>query len=330
MQVSVILPNYNHDAFLQQRIDSILNQSFTDFELIILDDCSTDNSRDIIEQYRGHPQITTIVYNEANSGSPFKQWEKGIELARGKYVWFAESDDHADPHFLERLVPLFDRANDIGLVFCNSHIIDANGEIIGNTNNWGAAYVPAPGRGKTTFFNGYRFCIDHLFLLCRIPNASAVLFSRALVVKNIHWIDESLRNSGDWKLWIHIALHANLVWLNEDLNYFRKHAANVTNAVALLKPEALHILKEIVNQKKPGAGTGYRLFESIGFWSFNSTAWSQDPKYNALNFGHYFKKNISVASVLYLFIFLLKRSVLFLKTRLTGKSRLAAVDQEIV
>jgi hypothetical protein len=94
-----------------------------------------------------------------------------------------------------------------------------------------------------------------------------------------------------------------------------------------LKPEALYILKEIVNQKK--TGSRYRLFESIGFWSFNSSAWSQDPKYNALNFGHYFKNNISVASVFYLFIFLLKRSVLFLKTMLTGKSRPAAVNLEL-
>lgn len=322
--VSVILPNYNHSQFLKKRIDSIINQSFQDFELIILDDCSTDSSKEIIEAYRSNLKVTNVVYNQTNSGSTFKQWKKGIELARGKYVWFAESDDYAHPHFLERMVPLFDRENDTGLLFCNSHIINVSGEIIGNTNTWGEAYIPAQGKGKTTFFNGYRFCIDHLFLLCRIPNASAVLFTRALVVNNIHWIDGSLRNSGDWKLWIHFALHANLVWLNEDLNYFRKHVANVTNAVALLKPEALYILKEVVHKK--ATCNRFRLFESICLWSFNSTAWSQDPKYNARNFGHYFKNNISIASVFYLFVFLLKRSLIFLKTKLIAKSRPADVN----
>jgi glycosyltransferase involved in cell wall biosynthesis len=83
MQVSVILPNYNHAVFLQKRIDSIFNQSFTDFELIILYDFSTDNSKEIIEQYREHPHVSHIVYNTENSGSTFKQWGKGIELAKG-------------------------------------------------------------------------------------------------------------------------------------------------------------------------------------------------------------------------------------------------------
>ena len=90
--VSVIVPNYNHAPYLRQRIESILDQSHQDFELILLDDCSTDGSRDIMESYRGDPRVSHIVYNEANSGSTFRQWDKGIELAQGECVWVAESD----------------------------------------------------------------------------------------------------------------------------------------------------------------------------------------------------------------------------------------------
>ena len=84
-KVSVIVPNYNYAAYLEERIESVLNQSYQDFELIILDDCSTDNSRILIEQYRSDPHVSHIVYNEVNTGSPFKQWAKGIELAKGEY-----------------------------------------------------------------------------------------------------------------------------------------------------------------------------------------------------------------------------------------------------
>ncbi len=98
--VTVIVPNYNHAPYLKRRIESILNQTYQDLELIILDDCSNDNSIDIIKQYQNHKKISHIERNEKNSGSPFKQWQKGIELAKGEYIWIAESDDYADPEFL--------------------------------------------------------------------------------------------------------------------------------------------------------------------------------------------------------------------------------------
>ncbi len=87
--ISVIVPNYNHAPYLQQRIESILGQTYTDLELILLDDCSTDDSREVMEQYRQHPKVSHIIYNEKNGGIPFRQWDKGIELARGEWVWVA-------------------------------------------------------------------------------------------------------------------------------------------------------------------------------------------------------------------------------------------------
>ena len=101
---SVIIPNYNHSSFLRQRIDSVLNQHYPHFELIILDDNSTDGSRDVIENYRNSTKVSHIVYNEQNSGSPFLQWKKGIELAQHDWIWIAESDDFAATGFLEQAV----------------------------------------------------------------------------------------------------------------------------------------------------------------------------------------------------------------------------------
>ena len=103
-KVSIIVPNYNHGAYLRKRIDSVLNQTFQDFELILLDDCSTDNSVDILESYNTEARISHIEINKKNPGKPFQQWVRGIELAKGKYIWIAESDDYADNDFLEKTV----------------------------------------------------------------------------------------------------------------------------------------------------------------------------------------------------------------------------------
>ena len=75
--VSVIVPNYCHAPYLEQRIESILQQTLQDFELILLDDCSTDGCREILERYRNHPNVSGIFYNELISVSPVNLWNKG-------------------------------------------------------------------------------------------------------------------------------------------------------------------------------------------------------------------------------------------------------------
>ncbi len=99
--VSIILPNYNHFPYLRDRLHSIFTQSYQNFEVIILDDASTDNSLSVLNEYRSHPKVSHFVVNGKNSGSPFKQWKKGLSLAKGDYIWIAESDDFCEPSFLE-------------------------------------------------------------------------------------------------------------------------------------------------------------------------------------------------------------------------------------
>lgn len=74
--VSIIIPNYNHARFLDERMTSVLEQTYQHIEVIILDGCSTDNSREVIEKYRSNPKVRKIVFNDTNSGSPFRQWKK--------------------------------------------------------------------------------------------------------------------------------------------------------------------------------------------------------------------------------------------------------------
>nr|WP_321233411.1 glycosyltransferase family 2 protein [uncultured Psychroserpens sp.] len=100
--VSIILPNYNHAPYLRERLDSIFNQTYSNFEVIILDDCSTDNSLQVLENYKNHPKVSHFIVNKTNTGSPFKQWHKGFEFVKGDFIWIAESDDKVDYDFLEK------------------------------------------------------------------------------------------------------------------------------------------------------------------------------------------------------------------------------------
>ena len=134
--VSVIIPNYDHAAYLKIRIDSVLNQTYKDFEVIILDDCSADNSKDIIESYRSNKNVSHIVYNETNSGSTFKQWQKGIGLAKGKYIWIAESDDMSAAIFLETAVGAMEQVQNAALFFCQSNCIDFDGKPLEDMHWW--------------------------------------------------------------------------------------------------------------------------------------------------------------------------------------------------
>lgn len=124
-KVSVIIPNYNHARYLDQRIQSVLNQTYQDFEVIFLDDASTDNSNEVVAKYVDDPRFSA-VYNQVNSGSPFKQWNRGVREAQGEYIWIAESDDYADATLLEELVERLDSYPQAGIAYCQSWQVDAD------------------------------------------------------------------------------------------------------------------------------------------------------------------------------------------------------------
>ena len=85
--VSVIVPNYNYSSFLKARLDSVFNQTYGNFEVILLDDASTDNSVDMLKEYAKNEHTAVLEINEKNTQCPFAQWVKGIRLAKGKYCW---------------------------------------------------------------------------------------------------------------------------------------------------------------------------------------------------------------------------------------------------
>lgn len=224
--VTIIIPNYNHALYLKQRIDSVLNQTFQDFEIIILDDCSVDNSREIIEGYRAHPKMNRIVYNEENSGGVFKQWVKGIEMATGKYIWIAESDDYTAPTFLEETVKVLETDDETGMVFTNTSTVTANGKFITTTAE-SKAVSYAELNSLHNFIDGEnapRFLVSEMI----IENASSVLFRKSVLLKLDLKELVSFSNTGDRFVYIGMALQSKIIYLPLALNFMRSHDTNTT------------------------------------------------------------------------------------------------------
>jgi glycosyltransferase involved in cell wall biosynthesis len=219
--VSVIIPNYNHAPYLEERIQSVLNQTFQDFELIILDDKSSDNSKEIIERYRIHPKVSHIVYNHENSGSTFKQWQKGIGLAVGQWIWIAESDDVAETMFLEELLSKIDTHKNIVVAFCASMTIDKNSTYLGQ-ESW-AHDISNRDWGKDFVNDGVDEVKTQMFYKNAIPNASAVLFRKSAIPFSVFEEIVKMKFAGDWLFWIKLLENGNVAYSAKLLNMFRTH-----------------------------------------------------------------------------------------------------------
>jgi glycosyltransferase involved in cell wall biosynthesis len=303
LSTTVIIPNYNHGRFLKRRIESVLNQTYSNFDVIILDDCSTDDSKNIIENYRGNAHISTIVYNEVNSGNTFAQWKKGIELANGKYIWIAESDDFSDIQFLEKVIPVISTNERVGLVFSDTVIIDEKEKVLGK---WSFGHYQKNGKRNSVILKGREFCFNHLIYKNIIPNASAVVFKKDILLNNLEWIDTKIRNCGDWKLWLNISLNYEVASIPEYLNFFRRHSNNVTGSLLLQKLESIKIIKEILKKKYNRDETD-KLYQSLLTWSFNPAAWVEKFQFNHSNIRFYFMSNYSFLSVKYFLKYTLKK-----------------------
>lgn len=222
-KVSVIVPNYNHAPYLSERLNSILDQTYNDLELIIIDDASKDESHRILTRYYSKPRVHIIV-NSRNSGAAFPQWNRGIARAKGDYVWIAESDDSADPRFLETLVPLLDENSHVGLAYCQSRLINREGTAIGDSLNWTADLHPE--RWKSDFVNDGRDEIrNYLVYKNTIPNASAVLARRSVLSRTLP-VDTSFKLCGDWMHWGKVLLQTNLAYVAAPLNNWRLESSN--------------------------------------------------------------------------------------------------------
>jgi glycosyltransferase involved in cell wall biosynthesis len=243
-KVSVVIPNYNYELYLKERFQTIIEQTYPVYEIIFLEDCSSDNSLEVAKNYAKNCTISLkIITNKSNSGSVSRQWAKGISASRGDYIWIAEADDLSEKSFLQEVMTGFDD-NNVVLSYCQSKQIDQKGDIIDNnylkyTNDideikWKENYTR----------DGLQEIRDTLAVKNTIPNVSATVFKR-------HDISEILdelvqfKIAGDWFFYIWLLQKGKISFNSRSLNCHRRHDKGVT-----LSENAERHFEEIVRMQE--------------------------------------------------------------------------------
>lgn len=227
--VSIVFTSYNHSEYLKQALDSLVNQTYKNIELIIVDDCSTDGSQDILKTYGHYPQVKLNLL-EKNTGSYVKASNYGANLASGELLIFAQCDDYCELHQVETLVNAYQQHPTAGVVFSRSYLINEQGEIIGDDFK---------GREKRfrekctvdTLITGAEMRRFFSFA-CVIPNLSAAMIKRELFEQCGRLSDRYLV-AADWALWLDLSERTDFYYIATPLNYFRQHATTIRSKIKL-------------------------------------------------------------------------------------------------
>ena len=209
-KVSIIMSVYNGLLYLEESIESILNQSFTDFEFIIIDDCSTDNSWDILNKYAKKDTRIKLHKNEVNIGLT-KSLNKGLRLAKGEYIARQDADDISLPTRFEKQVSFLQEHSEIILLSCDIEFINAEGLIIDKCQR----------HCKPDLIAWY------LLFYNRLGGHSQVMFRR-LPVLNIGGYCETYRYSQDYELWCRLIKIGEIAILPEVLLQQRFHNQKIS------------------------------------------------------------------------------------------------------
>ena len=234
-KVSVVVPNYNYEKYIDKRIETILTQTYPVYELIILDDMSTDNSVTVIDKKLAgvrvkYPDLKVqFAVNEKNSGKAILQWKKGFELATGDYVWIAEADDLSSRRFLAEAMKGFDDP-EVVMSYTESKLINSHGVILTPNFRWSRDREKTGHYKESYVKNGLREIEEIMAIRCTIPNVSAVVFKKDGKIPYLRYFDEAAKFSqaGDWYFYTKVLEHGKISYNKKALNKFRIHGKSKT------------------------------------------------------------------------------------------------------
>ncbi len=211
-KVSVVIPTFNRSAFLKHAITSVLGQTYSDFEIIISDNASTDDTAAIIATFPDR----RIKYfrNDRNVGMG-PNWNIGVQRAKGLYVVLLEDDNWWHPEYLARAAGTLDQHLDVAFVHTAVYLTDAHGNVIRIFRRW----------------TGDRICSKRAELIDLIQGNKIFLSSvtvRRSVIESIGMFDDAIPYAPDWDLWLRIYTYYDGAYVAEPLLFYRQHEANVT------------------------------------------------------------------------------------------------------
>lgn len=203
LSVSVVITCYNYGRYLENCLNSVFQQTFKDFEILLIDDGSTDHTQDVVAQFRDKPNLN--YFYQKNQGQANAK-NNGIKHSKGDFIAFLDADDIWAEDKLEKQISLFE-SDKVCVVYSRSNYIDENGKPL--AYKLSGKYL-LPRRGQVTEF---------LFLDNFVPFSSAVV--RKECFKNCGLFDESLKMAIDWDLWLRISTEYHFDYVNEPLLKYR-------------------------------------------------------------------------------------------------------------
>ncbi len=240
--VSVVLPTYNYARYLPESVGSVLSQTYPHYEVIVVDDGSTDNTKDVLNPFM---QRIKYIKLEQNKGLPVAR-NTGIQSARGKYIAFIDADDFWLPEKLQTEIEYFDKQRNAGMVYSKHVNIDENGRVIDADVK---KRLPS-GNIFIQLFSEQNFVI-----------ASSVVV-RKNVFETTGLFDEQLVNCQDWDMWLRIAFYFNIAGINKTLVKYRHNPHSLSkNRNNVLKYQKIIIDKMYNSFKDKENGLHEKLYK---------------------------------------------------------------------
>lgn len=243
-KVSVIIPTYNGSSYIEKTICSVLEQTYGNIELIVIDDCSTDNTLIIVNDLKSKLQADfSILVNQKNLGL-MKTNNHAAKQCTGDFLMILGHDDYLDKQHIERMLPEFN-TGDV-MLWCNSYVVDKQGLIVY------LSLKPILQKFK------------NLFVKPLLRNANFISSTGALIkmsaFKEVNGFNEDFLHFGEWSLWIKLAAIGSIRFVSTPIAFYRRHDFNMTSSDNLkkAKPELVAFYKfcnELAN-----------LHLKLGFW----------------------------------------------------------------
>ncbi len=227
-KISIVIPTYNSEKFLKQTIESVLNQTYKDFELIICDDDSTDKTIDIVSFYANKDKRIRCFQNPKRLGL-FPNFNQCIKHASGEYINILGHDDVMLPRNLEVKCQIFDTYSNVGIIASSVDAIDDDGNPV--DLNWGKYDCDSLELGKEW--------VTHK-VSAHNPICCPFVFLRRQTIEQAGLFSEKYPFVGDFEMWLRVALHADIYFIKEVLGYFRWHQQNESHSY-----DALYYLTEV-------------------------------------------------------------------------------------
>ena len=244
-KVTALVPSFNHGRYLRQRIESILQQTYPNVELIVIDDCSEDESDDVIRSLQAQYGFK-FIRNARNSGTPFAAWERLLSLGTGEYIWVCESDDYADPRFLEVTVDALMHNKDAALAYCDSWIVDEQGRKVDHTDTYFHEIWRESRWDRDFVRTGASELNDFQLRGQTVPNMSSALFTSRAFKQAYHSFLKNFKLTGDWLFVGRILRYGSVVFCKQTLNYFRRHEVTSRVRVKSARSQAEFILTKYI------------------------------------------------------------------------------------